>query len=290
MNTLTPHIHRYLAGRFRRGELAAISARDYRYRLDHLADVHGRRPAAQLGPATIDRWLATIGHRAPATRRMHISTVRGFTGYLRAERVITVDPLAHVPAVRQPRRNPATLTANEVARLLAVAPDNRARAILWLMVGCGCRRIEVVRLRVEDYDPVARTVLLRGKAGHERVLPTPTPVAAALDAYLDETGRTAGPLIRSRDGHSGIGSPYIGQMTRRWLREAGVKVRPLDGRSAHGLRRTAASDVMERTGDIVAVQEMLGHADVSTTARFYLRRRSVAQLREAMEGRRYDAA
>ena len=82
----------------------------------------------------------------------------------------------------------------------------------------------------------------------------------------------------------------ISGYTRRWLRDAGVKSRSLDGRSAHGLRRTAGSDVMDACGDIRVVQEMLGHSQIETTARYYLRPVTLAQMRAAMEGRTYRSA
>jgi len=71
------------------------------------------------------------------------------------------------------------------------------------------------------------------------------------------------------------------------MRDAGVKAGALDGRSAHGLRRTAASDVMDLCGDITIVQELLGHRLVSTTAEHYLRRVPIESMRAAMEGRTY---
>jgi integrase len=158
------------------------------------------------------------------------------------------------------------------------------------MVGCGCRCVEVSRARVEDFDPIGRTVRLVGKGGHERVIPVPVEAAKAIGAHLDVQGRTAGPLFRSRRDGGPIRTETMSRYVRCWMIEAGVKVRPLDGRSAHGLRRTAGSDVMERSGDLRAVQEMLGHASIETTARHYLRSVTMEQLRTAMEGRGYDAA
>lgn len=293
MGTLTPLIARYTADRLARGEISRETARAFRWSFVHLVESFGHRPIAQFGPKAIDRWLAKIGHLAPATRREYLSRVRGFAHWLISEGLIRTDPTLHVPPIRQPRTQPRTLTEAEVGRLFAVLPDARARAIVWLLVGVGCRCVEVSRLTVGDYDPQRRTILLVGKAGHERVLPVPAEAAEALDAYLGELGAPGGPLIRSTTVPSAALCPKtIGTYVRRWLRAAGVKQGLLDGRSAHGLRRTAASDVMDRTGDIRVVQEMLGHARVETTARSYLRRVSMEQLREAMEGRSYlsDAA
>lgn len=288
--TLTPHVIAYTSGRHRRGEIKAITARDLRYRLYGLCASFGNRPVTQLGPAAIDRWLETIAHKAPATRREYLSTVRGFTRYLQAEGLIKRDPTRHVPAIRQPRHAPVTLTTQEVAALLKAAPDKRALAILWLMVGCGCRCVEVARAQLDDYDPRSKTIRLVGKAGHERQIPVPIEAVRALDNYLDEIGRRGGPLIRSElHPNRGVAPATLSHYVRRWMNEAGVKARPLDGRSAHGLRRTACSDVMEASGSLLAVQEMAGHQSIETTARHYLRRVTMAQLREAMEGRDYSS-
>lgn len=99
------------------------------------------------------------------------------------------------------------------------------------------------------------------------------------------------PLFRSyHDDRSRLSAKSISDMQRKWMRRAGVKVASRDGRSAHGLRRTAGSDVMERVHDVRVVQEMLGHAHVETTAKYYLRPVPLGQLRDAMEGRDYLAA
>ncbi|WCO67856.1 tyrosine-type recombinase/integrase [Iamia majanohamensis] len=289
-STLTPHINTHLTGRLRRGEIAPVTARDLRYTLSSLDRSFGRRPLNQLGPKAIDRWLESIGHLAPATRREYLSRVRVFCAWLLAEGLIRKNPTAHVPAIRQPRRRPITLTEVEVARLLLAAPDLRARAVVWLMVGCGARCVEVSRATVEDYEPRHGTLLLRGKGGHERMIPVPTAARDCLDRYLDTTGRASGPLIRSEVNPQALLSPAtLSQYMRKWMRAAGVKTRALDGRSAHGLRRTALSDVMDRTSDVRVVQEMAGHRDLDTTARHYLRPVTLDQLRTAMEGRDYAA-
>lgn len=286
--TLTPLVASYLAQRGGQGDICSDTVAAYRYALIGFADCFGRRPLDRLGRKAIDRWLATIGHLAPATRRRHISTVRGFCRWLVETGKLRTDPCAHVKPVRQPRRQPRTLRPAEVGRLLSVAPDLRARAIIWLMVGCGCRCGEVAALDVSDWDPITRTLLLRGKGGHERIVPVPTDAARAIDAYLDATGVVGGPLIRShRLPRAGLAPHTIGRMVRGWMWEAGVKTAPLDGRSAHALRRTCASDVMDRVGDIRVVQELLGHQFAETTARHYLRPVSLDAMRDAMEGRAY---
>lgn len=288
MHTLTPHVSAYIAGRRNRGEITATTAADLRWTLAGLDASYGDRPLGMLGPAAIDRWLESIGHHAEATRREYLSRVRGFVRWMVATGKLRTDPTAHVPAIRQARRAPRTLTNEQVATLLRTLPNARARAVVWLMVGCGLRCIEVARLRVEDYDPLGRTVTVTGKGGHERTLPVPIRVQAAVNAYLDETRVTAGPLIRNELHPShGLSAKTLSGYLRGWLTDAGVKTRALDGRSAHALRRTCASDVADKWGDPRLVQAMLGHARLETTVAFYLRRATVDQLRQAMEGRAY---
>lgn len=285
--TLSPLISEYLRQRVARGEIKRASSAEVAYCLLGFSDSFGRRPLEQLGPKAIDRWLETIGHHAPATRRQYLSRVRGFCQWLLATRRITQDPVGHVRPIPEPRRIPRTLTEAEVAALLAACPNQRARTIVWLMVGCGCRCVEVARLKVEDYDDRRRTIILSGKAGHEREVPAPDHVACAVRSYLDESGWAAGPLIRNYLTGGGLSARTISGYMRAWLRDAGVKRAALDGRSAHALRRTAASDVMEQCDDIRIVQAMMGHARIETTAKHYLRPVSLDALRDAMEGRDY---
>lgn len=289
LTTLHGEIAAYVRGRRSRGEITASTASDLRWTLSGLDRTFGHRPLSQFGPAAIDQWLASISRLSDSTRREYLSRIRGFCQWLAAEGKVKGDATAHVQPIRQARRAPRTLSADQVASLLRVLPDRRARAIVLLMVGCGCRCGEVATLRVEDYD--GHTVTVTGKNSDERVIPVPFEVAAALDAYMDETGVVAGPLIRSVLNPSrGLSARTLSHYLRGWLRDAKVKTRALDGRSAHALRRTCASDVLDHSGDVRAVQAMLGHARLETTARSYLRPVSMDQLRTAMEGREYGAA
>lgn len=290
METLTPYLHQYVRGRKARGEITATTARDYLWTLSGLAESYGQRPLRMFGPAAVDRWLEQIGHLAAATRREYLSRARMFTRWLVDTGKVRADPTSHVPPVRQARHAPRTLTAEQVGDLLrALTPNRRGAAVVWLMVGCGLRCCEVARLHVEDYDPRGLTVTVTGKANHERTIPVPVEAAAAVDRYLDHVGVTAGPLIRSELVPSrGLSAKTLSTYMRGWMLAAGVKRGAYDGRSAHALRRTAASDVADRGADVRVVQEMLGHQRVETTVKHYYRRVTVQQMRDAMSGRSYE--
>jgi integrase len=282
MNTLDAHVYTYVRGRYRRGEIGAPARDAYLGTLLDLARTHGQRPPSQLGPATIDRWLERIAHLAPSTRRNAISRARLFGRWMQAEGVIRRDPTAHVPAVKIPHREPVTFTRAEVLRLIAALPDLRARVIVALMDDTAARCADVALLRVEDVNLAERTVLLRAK-GRERLNPISPATARLIGAYLAETGATHGPVVRNRDQpHLGVLPSTISKYVRDWMWAAGVKSRPGDHRSAHGLRRTALSELMEASGDLQVVSEVAGHASMQTTVRHYLRRASVERKREAM--------
>lgn len=266
-----------------KGELTYTSARSMGARLDTLTRSFGERPVSNLGPAHIEVWLESLDYLEPASRHAYISTIRGFCKWLRREKLIRNDPLEHVSRVRIPRRVPRAITPAEVRRLILILPDARAVAIVWLMVGLGLRCIEVAGLSGRDYDEHARTMTVRGKGGHERVLPVPDEVHVALAAY----GFRSGPLIRRYDKPGrGLTPHTLSKYVSAWFQQAGVKQRPFDGRSAHALRHTAASDVLDRCKDVRVVQAMLGHSNVATTS-VYLRRAKLDTLRDAMAGRDY---
>lgn len=287
MNTLDPYVDAYLRDRVRLGRINHATARDFSYTLRGFSRVHGNRTLAQLGPATVDDWLGSIRDRSPATRRNYLSRVRDFCRWLVRKRKVHRDPTAEVETISQPRSIERAMRPDEVAALLDVLPDNRARAIVWLEVGCGLRCVEVSRLGVSDYDQRDQFLKVIGKGGHRREVPVPAEVATALAAYMAETGGRPGPLIRSFDKPwAGISAKTISTYMRKWCYEAGVKHRPYDGVGAHALRHTAASDVLDNCDDLRVIQGMLGHANIATTSR-YLRRASLAKMREAMEGRDY---
>ena len=277
----------YLDGRQARGE---ISPRSRAILVSRLRSLGRHTPElAELDRAAFTSWLGTLPP-APASRRAYLSTARVFCTWAVESGHLQTDPSTHAARIREPRRVPKALSRRAVQALITACPDARARAIVTLMVGCGLRRCEVARLQMADWDRDQGTIEVRGKADHERVLPVTDEVAEALDAYLDDRGAYAGPIIVSkRDPGVGLSPATLSRMVARWLTAAGVKARPGDGKSAHTLRHTCASDVYEGYQDLRAVQEMLGHANIATT-QIYLRRANVDRLRVVMGGRRYAAS
>ncbi len=286
-STLTPIIETYILHRVRSGELTVDTARGVHQSLGKLAAVHGNRPIERLGPSVIDKWRESIGGMRATTRALHTAHVKTFCRYLAAHDYIRRDPTTHLRPIPKPRREPVTLTKAEVATLRDhVASDPKAAMIIALLHGLGARCIEVARLAVEDYDPVAKLITLTGKGGNQRTIPVTRSVAAALKRGIGR--RRSGPMVPSEFGGY-LRSKTLTELVAQWMYECGVKREAWDGRGAHSLRRTAATELLDEGADIRDAQELLGHADAATTLRHYQRRSGVERLRTAME-RRDEAA
>lgn len=285
-STLSPHVTRYIRERRARGEITAEHARNTRAILLDFATSHGKRPLDQLGTRSVERWLEAMTKRgyAPSTRALRLSALRVFARWLVVQRIVDRDFTLGVAKVRRPRSQPRDVTNEHAEAVLAQARTSRERLIFWLMFGAGLRCVEVARLDVDDWDRSESTVFVTGKGGHQRTVPIGPSTTAALDAYLAETGNHAGALIRSEDGTRRLSRGRIGGIVGRMFADAGVKLRPYDGRSAHGLRAAAASDLYDVLPDPRVVQEFLGHADMQNLER-YLRRARLDRVAEGQQAR-----
>lgn len=275
---------RYLAERHSRGQYNDKSVRVIRGRLDSLATHFGARPVNHLTRQAVERWLGTLAHLAPASRAAYLASVRVFGRWLVDHGHLKTDPCLGMERIRRPKSVPRAQSRAAIAALLAECVDSRDVAIIALELGLGLRRIEVARACWEHYDPVARLLLVRGKAGHERELPVIDRVVAAIEA-VRVRGNT-GPIIRSHTTGLALTPDTIGRRVTMLMRRAGIKRLPYDGVSGHALRHTAASDVLDACGDLRIVQAMLGHGHLASTS-IYLRRANLGQMREAMEDRLY---
>lgn len=281
-------VREYLDERARLGHMGRNTVPVVRVHLLAFARSMGKRPLRMVGRRDVERFLAAADGLSAGYRRNRVSALRTFSRWLLEHRHVDRDFMAGIEAPRPPRAVPRAMAPGDVGELLAACPDARGRLMVWLMVGEGLRCCEVAGLEIGDYDRGPGILTVVGKGGHQRVLPVTKACAQAIDEYLGEFPAGAGPLVRSyRDSGLGLSAKAVGRLVSTWMRDAGVKRRPLDGRSAHALRHTAASDVLDSCGDLRVVQQMLGHAHLQTTA-IYLRRARLGQLREAMEGRRYS--
>jgi integrase/recombinase XerC len=224
--------------------------------------------------------------RSSAARKL--AAIRGFGRYLRREGIVEGDPAALVGTPKREQRLPAHLAEGEMARLLET-PDSasplgrRDRAILELFYASGLRLSELVSLDMEDVNLSSRVVRVMGKGGKQRIVPFNRSTEAALRAWFKDLEE------RAEGGNRGP-SPFSGPKTRKkssapvFLNYQGrrLSTRSVDrlvrkyvascstrlGISPHALRHSFATHLLERGADLRAIQELLGHARLSTTQRY----------------------
>jgi integrase/recombinase XerC len=280
----------YVGERIRRGEIQGNTARNIRNHLFLFAESFGQRPVDQLGVRAIERWVEQMekAGTAKSTQALRLSSLRVFAKWCVRNGHVTKDWTMDAPQIRRARQIPRDMDRHHFELVLKMARDERERLIVWLMFGCGLRCVEVSRLNVDDYEKATGNLFVTGKALHERYVPVPLPVRAAIASYLATETHHSGALVRTHtDDKRRLGPGRISGIIGRLCREAGIKVRNYDGRSAHGLRSGGASDLMDECGDIRVVSEFLGHVNIATTDR-YLLRRGLEKIREAQDRRFED--
>jgi integrase/recombinase XerD len=251
----------------------------YRRDLAQYAAWLGGRPLGSVEPADLE---AYVGHlrregRAPASVARALVAVRGLHRFLADEGGQQRDPGAVVDVPRVPPGLPQALGEEEVGTLLSsvVGDDGRARrdrAILELLYGTGLRISELVGLSLADLDVEGGSLRAFGKGSKERVVPLLGMARAAMEAWLEPSGR--GALTPARWQRRGDAEAVFlnlrgGRLTRQgaWLVVKGraQRVGLGDRVYPHVLRHSCATHLLDHGADIRVVQELLGHASISTT-------------------------
>jgi integrase/recombinase XerD len=275
--------------------------RDLRRYSKHLSD-RGIHDLAKVGEVDVTEFLVALRRGDPdsgATALSAVSAARALIAVRGLHRFAAAEGLAELDvarAVRPPtpgRRLPKSLTIDQVLALLEGAGGEspadgpltlRNRALLELLYSTGSRISEAVGLDVDDIDTQARTVLLRGKGGKQRLVPVGRPAVQALDAYLVR-GRSE--LARRGRGTAAIflnarGGRLSRQSAWQVLQDAAERAGITSGVSPHMLRHSFATHLLEGGADVRVVQELLGHASVTTTQIYTLV--TVHALREVWAG------
>ncbi len=263
-----------------RGRGAATLAA-YRRDLTGYAEwLRGR--ATDLARASEDDVIGYLRHRqdrglAAATVARSMVAVRSLHRFMVAEELRADDPTRDVELPRVPRGLPKALAEREVAELLASVEgdgplERRDRAILEVLYGTGVRISELVGLSLGDVDLADAVARVMGKGHRERVVPIGRYANDALRAYLDGPGRGALEPERwaSRDDAEAVFlNRRGGRLSRQggWgvLKKYGARVGLGARLSPHTLRHSCATHMLEHGADIRTVQELLGHASISTT-------------------------
>lgn len=272
--------------------LAANTVASYRRDLDRFVDYAHSVAAtelAQVNAAMVSGWLQALDsgddHHVPlsaASTRRAVSAVRGWFTFLLAEGYLASDPTAHLATPAVPLRLPKALPVETVTALLAAAhaADGalgvRDAALLELLYGTGARISEVVGLDVDGLDLDAATVRLHGKGDKQRMVPLGGYAVRAVREYLAgargellahnkrDRATTAALLLNARGAR--LSRQGAWGVVRRCAVDAGVR----DQLSPHSLRHSFATHLLDGGADVRVVQELLGHASITTTQLYTL--------------------
>ena len=211
---------------------------------------------------------AHAGGLSPRSVQRRLSAVRGYFNYLVREGVAASNPAVEIRAPKAARRLPGTLDVDQITQLLEAPTGDalavRDRAIMELFYSSGLRLAELVGLGLTDVDLVDRTARVLGKGAKTRIVPVGRKACEAIRAWLRERGALAGidetALFVGRNGDR-LKPRAVQLRIAYWARRAGLPSRVYP----HLFRHSFATHLLESSKDLRGVQELLGHADISTT-------------------------
>ena len=234
-----------------------------------LLELAGTIPLKDLQVQHIRRYVAQLHARGLSGKTLArmLSAWRGYYHYLARSHGIPHNPCQGLRALKSAKHLPHALSPDEANRLMEIPVEGpqalRDKAILELFYSSGLRLSELSGLRVEDVNLDDATVRVTGKGNKTRIVPVGSHAIAAIRAWLEERNKTFGSQSTLFPGKYGkpLSQRAIQYCVRQWAAKQGVSgnVHP------HVLRHSFASHVLQSSGDLRAVQEMLGHASISTT-------------------------
>jgi integrase/recombinase XerC len=225
-------------------------------RVDHLA---------------VRSYLAHLARRKLSRSSMarHLSALRSFFKYLMREGIVQANPARSVATPKREKHLPAVLQTADIAILFEQPDDSllgtRDRAWLELLYASGLRISELVAIDFDDIELRSRLVKVRGKGSKERIVPFGSKAEAAIRAYLAVRGELDDEpaLFVNYRGHR-ITARSVRRLFERYVRAASLRA----GVSPHTLRHSFATHLLNAGADLRAIQELLGHASLSTTQKY----------------------
>ncbi|MFT3790605.1 MAG: tyrosine recombinase XerC [Rudaea sp.] len=243
----------------------------YRHDLTRLVEYANARDIAEWSALRSDAVRSFIAgeHRAgiaPKTLQARLSACRSLFKFLLRSGELKHDPAAGVRAPKAPRKLPQVLDVDQMQKLVEIPTDGAAatrdRAILELLYSSGLRISELTGLKWRDLDLADASVRVTGKGRKTRVVPVGSKALDALRALrnLERVTSEDEPVFRGRNG-APIAAASVRARMQAWACAQGIERRVYP----HLLRHSFASHLLESSGDLRAVQELLGHADIATT-------------------------
>ena len=254
--------------------LSELTCKHYRRDLDAMcqfADEQGINRWQDLDNEHFRAFTASFYRRglSPRSLQRRLSALRSFYRYLIREKHVKANPVLDIKPPKSGKRLPANIDADRMARLLDIEGEGpivaRDRAILELLYSSGLRLAELTDLNIGDVEMADATVRVTGKGNKDRILPVGRKALAALADWLKKRGLfTSDPAERamflSRNG-TRLSKRSVQARVQYWAKRQGLDthIHP------HMFRHSFASHLLESSNDLRAVQELLGHANISTT-------------------------
>ena len=267
------HAEDYLASLKHQRRLAPATLENYRRALALLLTLRDGKSLASLEPTEVRRAVAVLHAKglSPRTLALALSAWRGWFRWLARHRGFNANPVLGIRAPKAPRPLPKALSVESTQRLLEAGDDDsllaqRDRAMFELLYSSGLRLAELVSLNVDDgrLDLRQGEVTVTGKGSKTRTVPIGAKAREAIGAWLAVRAQLAQPdgkalFVGARGAR--ISRAVVGARLAAWARRSGLpeRVHP------HMLRHSFATHMLQSSQDLRAVQEMLGHASISTT-------------------------
>jgi integrase/recombinase XerC len=269
------HIFDFLRYLKQEKNVSPHTERSYLSDLEQFFDFLGERPLSEVDHRTLREYLARLLQlklrKSSIARKL--SSIRTFFKYLKRRGIVSSNPARLVATPRREKRLPVVMTVDDAQRLME-APGSanggpgqelRDRAVLETLYSSGIRASELVGMNREDIDPHDRLIRIRGKGRKERMVPVGEKALSAIDAYLNikKAPRATGAVFTGPSGNR-----LTPRTVQRILEKYRKQLEFLLKATPHTLRHSFATHLLESGADLRAIQELLGHASLSTTQRY----------------------
>jgi integrase/recombinase XerC len=266
------HIDRFLRHLEVEKNVSPHTLRNYRIDLEQLAEFLGDRDPAGIDHQDLRRFLAHLVDRRArkSTIARKLAAVRSLYKYLNREGIVHRNPARLVATPKQDKRLPLVLTVDDALRLLNAPRDNgetglRDRAVIETLYSTGIRASELIGIDHDDINRHDRLIRIRGKGRKERIVPVGQKALDAIDAYGAVKRRSAGePAVFTNPSGKRLTARTVQRIVGTYRKIAGIS----QGASPHTLRHSFATHLLESGADLRSIQELLGHASLSTTQRY----------------------
>ncbi|MDD2679405.1 MAG: tyrosine recombinase XerC [Candidatus Omnitrophica bacterium] len=243
---------------------------NYKLDLNDFKKFCGEIDLEKIDYLLLRKYLAVLKEKNLGNRTVgrHLSALRSFFRFLCREGYLKTNPILMLSSPKLDKHLPSFMTEEEVTKLIEAAfPKNekderglRDRAILETFYSSGLRISELVALSLDDIDFISGIVKAMGKGKKERVVPIGDAALTAIREYLDKRKKESDALFLNKNGKR-ITTRGVRDIVEKYLKSAGIK----QGVSPHTLRHSFATHLLNRGADLRTVQELLGHANLSTT-------------------------